>query len=264
VRNNLQGKTLRKDQDVLELFAAYRAEHGHVSPSIREEFNGEKIGILASCIRSKKQFPNTHPKLIKMGFVMDIKQAKAEEILELFKAYKAEHGHLKFKLRETYEGEKIGVIAQSIRLSGNYECIHAELIKIGFVMDLKAEKLKNEIALFQAYKNQYGHLNVERNEVFMGEKIGALAHSVRTPGIKMELTEELLKMGFVMDMEAYRLEQLLELCKAYKAEYGHINPKQKETYRGKKIGQSLSTVRAKGGHKAIHAELLELTTLNAS
>ncbi|MBO5141676.1 MAG: helicase associated domain-containing protein, partial [Clostridia bacterium] len=169
--------------------------------------NGVKLGSIVHTIRKgdRKTTVEEKAKLNELGFVWKCHDVLSfDEVLELFKEYKEEHGNLLVPFNYvTADGIYLGRIVDSIR-TGNRKTTAEEkniLNELGFVwkchdvlsFDEVLERLKD-------YKEEYGNLLVPKKYVTTdGTKLGGIVQRIRRGKRKTTVEEKakLDELGFV-------------------------------------------------------------------
>ncbi|MBO5142189.1 MAG: helicase associated domain-containing protein, partial [Clostridia bacterium] len=125
---------------VIELLVEYKRDHGNLCvPKKYVTVNGVKLGSIVHTIRKgdRKTTVEEKAKLNELGFVWKYHDVLSfNEILELFKAYKEEHGDLLVpKKYVTVNGVKLGSIVHTIRKGDRKTTVEekAKLNELGFV-----------------------------------------------------------------------------------------------------------------------------------
>ncbi|MDC3327812.1 helicase associated domain-containing protein, partial [Pseudomonadales bacterium] len=109
--------------------------------------------------------------------------------------------------------------------------------------------------LLNEYSKKFNHCNPKQKEVFQGRKVGAILDNFRKRKKEGRLSigqvDQLNSINFVWDPLESQWMENYEVLKSFKREQGHANPKQKEEYKGVKVGVWLTKQRqnyhGKGG-----------------
>ena len=241
---------------VLELLKAYKNEHGDLLvPNKYCTVDGIKLGSIVQSIRTgnRKITSDERAKLDELGFVWKcIERVSFDEVVELIKAYKNEHGNLLVPAKYyTVDGTKLGKIIQSIR-TGNRKITSeekAKLDEIGFVWKcIERISFDEVVELLKTYKNEHGNLFVpDRYCTVDGIKLGSIVQSIRT-GLRRTTAEEektLNELGFVWKFyDVLSFNEILELFKVYKEEHGDLLvPEKYVTANGVKLGKIVCRIR---------------------
>ncbi|CAE8594843.1 unnamed protein product [Polarella glacialis] len=222
----------------------YQQEHGHCKVQHKHGKGSEFVlGYWVSYQRSARKAHNLTAQQVKqldsLGFVWGVNKATSwEEMFELLKAYKQEHGHTRVpQSYVTDDGFKLGrwVDSQRKARKGQGGCkIDAEQIELldslGFVWGVEAAASweENFIGL-KAYKQEHGHSRVSQS--YVADDGSQLGHWVSTQRrarkgqggrrLGAEQIEQLDSLGFVWDVGKAAWEDNFEFLKAYKQEHGH-------------------------------------------
>ena len=195
-------------KEIIEMFNGYKKEYDDLLVPIKyvtEE--GIKLGSIVNGIRNghRKTTAEEKRKLDELGFVWKCRDRFSfEEIIEMLKEYKSEHGDLLVPQKYvTTDGVILGNIVGAIRTGHRKTTVEEKrkLDEIGFVW--KGHRGLSFEAVFETlkeYKREHGDLLVPQKYVTTeGIKLGKIVNSLRngdrktTPEQKVELD----KMGFV-------------------------------------------------------------------
>ncbi len=256
--------------EVVELLKEYKNEHGDLLvPDKYCTVDGIKLGNIVRSIRTgrRKTTAEEKEKLDEIGFVWKYREKFSfDEVVELLKEYKNEHGNLLVPERYcTVDGIKLGHIVCDIRWGSRK--ITAEekekLDEIGFVWKCREMFSFTEIIeLLKEYKNEHGDLLVPNKYCTVdGIKLGKIVFSIRIGNRKTTVEEKakLDEIGFVWKCrEILSFDEVVELLKAYKNEHGDLLvPNKYCTVDGIKLGNIVRSIRI-GGRKTTAEERAKL------
>ncbi|CAE8627874.1 unnamed protein product, partial [Polarella glacialis] len=222
----------------------YQQEHGHCKVPWKHRTGSEfALGIWVGYQRSARKANKLTAQQVKqldtLEFVWEIvKAASWEEMFELLKAYKQEHGHPRvprsyvadggFKLGNWVDNQRESRKGQGGRQMDAEQI--EQLDSLGFVWNLRAASWEKNVELLKAYKQEHGHTRVPRSYVADGGfKLGHWVHQQRSDRkgqgcfkIDADQIEQLDSLGFQWAVnKAAAWEETFELLKAYKQEHGH-------------------------------------------
>ena len=193
---------------VIELLVEYKRDHGNLCvPKKYVTVNGVKLGSIVHTIRKgdRKTTVEEKAKLNELGFVWKYHDVLSfNEILELFKAYKEEHGDLLVPAKYcTVDGIKLGSIVQKIRVGHRKTTVEqkAKLNELGFAWNVSYGLAFDDVLkMLKLYKSEYGNLLIPALYVTAdGTKLGKIVRNIRT-GMRRTSVEEkriLNELGFV-------------------------------------------------------------------
>ncbi|MBO5142191.1 MAG: helicase associated domain-containing protein [Clostridia bacterium] len=193
---------------VVELLGEYKREHGSLCVPFRYvTTDGINLGHIVHSIRNEMRKTTEEEKNIlnELGFVWKCFDVLSfNEILELFKAYKEEHGDLLVPAKYcTVDGIKLGSIVQKIRVGHRKTTVEqkAKLNELGFAWNVSYGLAFDDVLkMLKLYKSEYGNLLIPALYVTAdGTKLGKIVRNIRT-GMRRTSVEEkriLNELGFV-------------------------------------------------------------------
>ena len=212
------------------------------------EVDGEtiKFGMWIANRRRRKETMSQSDidKLDKLG--MNWKVKSWNSFYEILKDYMKDHDIRDIRQVDTYKGTSLGQWVYLQRIRYNANSLSKEKIKllndIGFVWDIYTNiKNENKLNLLKEYLKENGHLLIQVNEVYKGEKLGKYVARLRNLYKDNLLSEDVIKqledMGFSWSGNEGFWEHCYNLCIECAKMGESITPN--KIYKGFKIGSWL-------------------------
>lgn len=164
-----------------------------------------------------------------------------DDWFSLYCSYKAEYGR-EPDLKVVYRDRRLGVWCNNQRLAARKGVLSAEraqrLTGAGFVVHTRETAWARWIHLYCAYKKEYGR-DPSTNCIYQGQNLGVWCSNQRQAFFRGRLSKEqlqqLITIGFVFDVYGANWNELLDLYRKYKSEYG-CEPRDRTTYQGHRLG----------------------------
>lgn len=268
IRNNFSNDKLTKDQverlkSIDFLFSvkvnafeqyypalkSYHEENGHLNIKVKSVFKEGDIGKSVARLRSAFSFGRLSEeeveKLKSIDFVFDASRNTFDDNYPFLEAYFQEHGHLKVKKTEVYQGKKLGGTVGTLRQyfrKGNLTDDHVQKLKdINFIFSaVPMSLIEKHYPSLKAFYDKYGHTDIKRTDVFENKKMGSPVSEIRQYYRKGKLTNDEIGLleGIDFKFSAKRdiFEDNLPLLKSYFEEHGHLSIRFSDKYLGKNIG----------------------------
>ncbi len=155
-------------EEKFELLRGYKINHGNCNVPLRWEVNNAKIGRWVSIQRKSylngKLDNDRIKRLEDIGFVWRQLDSNWEEMFEILREYRKEHGHCNVPSTWVVNNSKIGMWVSIQRKSYLNNKIDKDRIKrmeeIGFVWSPIESKWEEKFDLLKVYKNNHGNCNV--------------------------------------------------------------------------------------------------------
>lgn len=261
----------------VSLLQEYAAEHGNLDIPQKYVHKGYNLGSAVCTFRkayhrgslSKERFEI----LDAMGFVWKdySNNVSQEEKFKLFAEYKAEFGALEGVTMSTmYKGYPIGKWIFNYR--SEFKSREGRISKAAvdrltaidpnWLFSSKFSSMTVILDVLQAYKNEFGNLDVPRTYIYRGKSLGALVVRLRRSYSKGELSnsdiEELNKLGFIW-RKPTAAEEYLEIFEGYKAKFGKLDFKfeKDEEFNGKNLRKCVQRIRRLYVTDRIPADLIK-------
>jgi hypothetical protein len=100
---------------MFDLLVQYKQEHGHVSPTFNETYQGKNLGNWCGTQRKAKKeigkgkiTKDQIDRLADIGFIWNPLEHAWNCMFDLLVQYKQDHGHVSPEQRETYQGKNLG------------------------------------------------------------------------------------------------------------------------------------------------------------
>ena len=177
-----------------------------------------------------------------------------EEVFNLLKEYKEEHGHCDVPDKYKAGTINLGRTVSNIR-TGNRKTTDdqkAMLDSIGFVWKLQERtSFEDVFRLLEEYKAEHGHLNISVDYKVGTINLGKIVQGIRSGRRKTTNEQKVMldSIGFVwkINESPASFEDVFRLLEEYKAEHGHINISEDYKVGTINLGKIVQSIR--NGHR---------------
>ncbi len=232
--NTLEQKKHEKVLLLLEFFDKFSRW-----PKQKEEYKNEKIGTFACSIKtfSTKLSKEDYAILKGKKFFNNTREQKKHKKVLLLLEFFDKFGRWP-KQKEEYKNEKIGKFASSIKtldIKLSKED-YAILKEKNFFNNTREQKKHEKVLLLLEFFDKYSRWPKAKEE-YKNEKIGTFANSIKTFSTKLSKEDYAILKGkkFFNNTREQKKHKKVLLLLEFFDKYGRW-PKQKEEYKGEKIG----------------------------
>jgi superfamily II DNA or RNA helicase len=222
----------------------FKLREGHTMVPQEHIENGLKLGLWVSVQRRAKDSLNKEKiiKLNSIGFCLDPKAKRWEELFSALLKFKRKEGHT--RVPQGYVHDKLNLGTWVHNLRQDKESLPLDKIKrleeIGFVWDPNAEQWQNYINALANFYQREGHVRVPEGHEESGLKLFAWICNIRTRRKKGRLNPEQIReldsLEFAWDPIAEQWETGFNSLKDFYQREGHCRVAQKHIEKGFGLG----------------------------
>lgn len=283
--NSVGVKDISNDIEALSLLKDYFAEYGHIVFPTKEVYKNKKLGEYMIDIRTRYKRNKLPNRIIDELNKLNIHWSSVDNNwmykFSLLKKYYIENQHTNLKMRDIYEGERLGAwLYHQKRLYADRNTINNPLNEERIILleglnidweimdvqtscrnaaDTRSIKTKKKIdsisiksfsdeekrEFLLKYFDDFGHISPKSNEVFHGFPIGQFIWNVRYVYSSGKLTSDQIifynSLGIVWDWNEYVWTKNFSYVKEYYEQNGHSQIPQGYIRDGYKVGVWLQT-----------------------
>ena len=229
----------------------YKDREGHCRVPLSHEENEFRFGgwVRTQRVNGHSLPPECRRRLDALGFVWNPFQSDWEDGFRYLKSYNDREGHCRVPTNHNENGFRLGQRVGNRRANRNTlsDEKRRQLDELGFVWAPFQSDWEEGYRYLKRYKGREGHCRVPLSHEENEFRLGLWARGQRRDKDRMseERRQRLDQLEFVWDPAEWAWEQGLSRLKSYKDREGHCRVPMSHQEDGVKLGQWVSTQRAK-------------------
>jgi len=245
--------------EMFSLLSDYKKREGHcnvpgmykISTSVGSRNLGRWLGTQRQEKRKGVLDESRRTRLENLGVEWNVIADDWNKMLTLLEIYRKREGHSLVPAKHIEEGKALGVWLNNVRSKakcGKLGPADSQALEdLGVVLDARAQKWEEMLALLVQYKKENGNCMVPQRHNVCGRNLGTWLNTqrklIRDGSLLPSKKTKLEELGVVWDVHKWKWDQMLALLLEYKNREGDCMVPQRHEESGKNLGSWLDSQR---------------------